>query len=92
MILSSSNFSSSSRFYGRESQGDATSTSSDTTSTDSDFTFPAPASTPANFSSLNPGAFQLVVQDLSAADMSGKKGSDSLMMLQRDCKIKDFQF
>ena len=71
MTLSSSNFSSSSRFFGRESQGDATSTSSDTTSTDSDFTFPAPASTPANFSSLNPGAFQLVVQDLSAAEMSG---------------------
>ncbi|XP_071938817.1 myosin-9-like isoform X6 [Coffea arabica] len=73
MTLSSSNFSSSSRFFGRESQGDATSTSSDTTSTDSDFTFPAPASTPANFSSLNPGAFQLVVQDLSAAEMSGLK-------------------
>ncbi|CDP03719.1 unnamed protein product [Coffea canephora] len=73
MTLSSSNFSSSSRFFGRESQGDATSTSSDTTSTDSDFTFPAPASTPANFSSLNPGAFQLVVQDLSAAEMSGSE-------------------
>nr|XP_027095334.1 myosin-9-like isoform X5 [Coffea arabica] len=73
MTLSSSNFSSSSRFFGRESQGDASSTSSDTTSTDSDFTFPAPASTPANFSSLNPGAFQLVVQDLSAAEMSGLK-------------------
>ncbi|XP_027095341.2 myosin-9 isoform X6 [Coffea arabica] len=73
MTLSSSNFSSSSRFFGRESQGDASSTSSDTTSTDSDFTFPAPASTPANFSSLNPGAFQLVVQDLSAAEMSGSE-------------------
>lgn len=74
MILSSSNFGSSSRFVARDNQGDATtSTSSDTTttSTDSDFTFPAPASSPANFSSFNPGAFQLVVQDLSAADVSG---------------------
>lgn len=71
MILSSSNFSSSSRFVARDSPGDATSTSSDTSSTDSDFTFPAPATTPANFSSFNPGAFQLVVQDLSAAEISG---------------------
>lgn len=72
MILSPSNFSSSSRFFARESQGDATSTSSDTTSTDSDFTFPAPASTPANFSLFNPGAIQLVIQDLSTAEFSGQ--------------------
>ncbi|KAI7982475.1 Myosin-11 [Camellia lanceoleosa] len=72
MILStSSNSSSTSGFNARDDRIDALSVSSDTTSTDSDFTFPAPASTPANFSSLHPHAFQLIVQDLSAAEVSG---------------------
>ncbi|CAL5425104.1 unnamed protein product [Camellia sinensis] len=71
MILStSSNSSSTSGFNARDDRIDALSVSSDTTSTDSDFTFPAPASTPANFSSLHPHAFQLIVQDLSAAEVS----------------------
>jgi len=72
MILSTSpNSSSTSGFIARDDQIDALSVSSDSTSTDSDFTFPAPASTPENISPLNPNAFQLIVQDLSAAEVSG---------------------
>ncbi|THG13573.1 hypothetical protein TEA_007836 [Camellia sinensis var. sinensis] len=78
MILStSSNSSSTSGFNARDDRIDALSVSSDTTSTDSDFTFPAPASTPANFSSLHPHAFQLIVQDLSAAEVSGAENWES---------------
>lgn len=77
ILCTSSNLSSTSGLITRDGQGDATSTSSDTTSTDSDFTFPAPASTPANLSSLNPGAFQLIVQDLSAAEISGSENWES---------------
>ncbi|XP_055832955.1 myosin-9-like isoform X1 [Solanum dulcamara] len=50
---------------------DAISASADATCTDSDFTFPAPGSTPTQFSSPDPRAFQLIVQDLAAADISG---------------------
>ncbi|KAL7224275.1 hypothetical protein ACSBR1_025688 [Camellia fascicularis] len=72
MILStSSNSSSTSGFNARDDRIDALSVSSDTTSTDSDFTFPAPTLTLENFSSLHPPAFQLIVQDLSAAEVSG---------------------
>ncbi|KAL0437382.1 UNVERIFIED_CONTAM: Myosin-9 [Sesamum radiatum] len=72
MILSaSSNSSSPSGFPARDDLDDDSSASSDTTSADSDFTFPAPTSTPPNFSSFSPGAFQLIVQDLSAAETSG---------------------
>ncbi|KAL0458282.1 UNVERIFIED_CONTAM: Myosin-5 [Sesamum latifolium] len=72
MILSaSSNSSSPSGFPARDDLDDVSSASSDTTSADSDFTFPAPTSTPPNFSSFSPGAFQLIVQDLSAAETSG---------------------
>ncbi|KAL7239456.1 hypothetical protein ACSBR2_005374 [Camellia fascicularis] len=78
MILStSSNSSSTSGFNARDDRIDALSVSSDTTSTDSDFTFVAPASTPANFSSLHPHAFQLIVQDLSAAEVSGAENWES---------------
>ncbi|KAK6120042.1 hypothetical protein DH2020_046172 [Rehmannia glutinosa] len=70
ILCASSNSSSASGFIARDLDDD-TSASSDTTSTDSDFTFPAPASTPENFSSFNTGAFQLIVQDLSAAEVSG---------------------
>ncbi|CAA2960243.1 myosin-9-like isoform X1 [Olea europaea subsp. europaea] len=48
-------------------------TSSDTASSDSDFSFPAPVSTLANLSSFNPDAFQLIVQDLSAAENSDEE-------------------
>ncbi|KAG5514547.1 hypothetical protein RHGRI_035823 [Rhododendron griersonianum] len=72
MILSTSPTSSStSGFIATDVRIDALSASSDTTSTDSDFTFPAPASTPANFSFLHSNAFQLIVQDLSTAEVSG---------------------
>ncbi|KAF7121132.1 hypothetical protein RHSIM_Rhsim13G0032100 [Rhododendron simsii] len=71
MILSTSSTSSStSGFIATDVRIDAMSASSDTTSTDSDFTFPAPASTPANFSFLHSNAFQLIVQDLSTAEVS----------------------
>ncbi|MCD7467399.1 hypothetical protein HAX54_004819 [Datura stramonium] len=43
----------------------------DATSSNSDFTFPAPGSTPPQFSSSDPRAFQLIVQDLAAAEISG---------------------
>ncbi|KAI8523006.1 hypothetical protein RHMOL_Rhmol13G0041100 [Rhododendron molle] len=72
MILSTSSTSSStSGFIATDVRIDALSASSDTSSTDSDFTFPAPASTPANFSFLHSNAFQLIVQDLSTAEVSG---------------------
>ncbi|PSS09411.1 Myosin-9 like, partial [Actinidia chinensis var. chinensis] len=78
MILStSSNSSSISGFIARDDQIDALSASSDTISTDSDFTFPAPASTRANFSSFHSNAVQLIVQDLSAAEFSGLKRSST---------------
>ncbi|CAK9140663.1 unnamed protein product [Ilex paraguariensis] len=77
ILCASSNSSSTSGLIGRDGQVDATSNSSDTTSKDSDFTFPAPASTPVSFSSLNSGAFQLIVQDLSAAETSGFENWES---------------
>ncbi|KAK4482319.1 hypothetical protein RD792_009474 [Penstemon davidsonii] len=78
MILGASSYSSSaSGIIVRDDSDDDMSTSSDTTSTDSDFTFPAPASNPANFSSFNSGAFQLIVQDLSAAEVSGTENWES---------------
>ncbi|KAK4441603.1 Myosin-9 [Sesamum alatum] len=71
ILCASSNSSSPSGFTARDDLDDDSSASSDTTSADSDFTFPAPTSTPPNFSSFSPGAFQLIVQDLSAAETSG---------------------
>ncbi|KAL2236439.1 UNVERIFIED_CONTAM: Myosin-9 [Sesamum indicum] len=71
ILCASSNSSSPSGFPARDDLDDDSSASSDTTSADSDFTFPAPTSTPPNFSSFSPGAFQLIVQDLSAAETSG---------------------
>ncbi|XP_020549831.1 myosin-9 isoform X2 [Sesamum indicum] len=70
ILCASSNSSSPSGFPARDDLDDDSSASSDTTSADSDFTFPAPTSTPPNFSSFSPGAFQLIVQDLSAAETS----------------------
>ncbi|CAI9781244.1 unnamed protein product [Fraxinus pennsylvanica] len=69
ILCAPTNLSSTSRLVARDD--DDTSTSSDTMSSDSDFTFPAPVTTPTNLSSFNPGAFQLIVQDLSAAENSG---------------------
>ncbi|KAJ8559335.1 hypothetical protein K7X08_003393 [Anisodus acutangulus] len=71
MILRpSSSQSSASGVISRGYPDDATSASADATSTNSDFTFPAPGSTP-QFSSSDPRAFQLIVQDLAAAEISG---------------------
>ncbi|GAA0140240.1 actin binding motor protein [Lithospermum erythrorhizon] len=81
MILSGS-FDSSSRIVVGETISDDTSSSSsssssDSSSTDSDFTFPAPSSNAANFSSSDPGAFQLIVQDFSATEISGSENGES---------------
>ncbi|KAJ1417511.1 Myosin-J heavy chain [Sesbania bispinosa] len=51
---------------------DVASSNSDTSSTDSDFTFPAPASNAEAFSSSKPKPYELVVQDVTAADGSGE--------------------
>ncbi|GLT72614.1 hypothetical protein SLA2020_445330 [Shorea laevis] len=48
-----------------------TSSNSDASSSDSDFTFPAPIPTSPTFSAINPSSFQLIVQDISAAEFSG---------------------
>ncbi|KAJ8527225.1 hypothetical protein K7X08_029702 [Anisodus acutangulus] len=72
MILRpSSSQSSASGVISRGYPDDATSASADATSTNSNFTFPAPGSTPPQFSSPDPLAFQLIVQDLAAAEISG---------------------
>ncbi|KAH0664455.1 hypothetical protein KY285_029466 [Solanum tuberosum] len=72
MILHpSSGQSSASGLISRGYPDDATSASADATCTNSDFTFPAPGSTPTQFSSPDSHAFQLIVQDLAAADISG---------------------
>ncbi|KAG6429116.1 hypothetical protein SASPL_107155 [Salvia splendens] len=71
MVLCASTSSSALGIVTKDEKGDSSSTSSETTSSDSDFTFPAPASTPADFSSANSSALQLIVQDLSAAEVSG---------------------
>ena|ERR1044072_670443 len=51
---------------------DVASSNSDSSSTDSDFTFPAPVSNAEDFSSPKPKSFELVVQDVTAADGSGQ--------------------
>ncbi|KAI4301137.1 hypothetical protein L6164_034448 [Bauhinia variegata] len=53
---------------------DVASSNSDSSSSDSDFTFPATVSNPATYSSSMPNSFQLVVQDVSAADVDGSEG------------------
>ncbi|KAF3634273.1 hypothetical protein FXO38_25201 [Capsicum annuum] len=71
MILHpSSSQNSASGLISRGYPDDATSASADATSTNSDFTFPVPGSAPAQFSSPDPRAFQLIVQDLAAGEIS----------------------
>lgn len=72
MVLCASTSSSALGIVTKDEKDDSSSTSSETTSSDSDFTFPAPASTPTDFSSANSSALQLIVQDLSAAEVSGQ--------------------
>ncbi|XP_022156587.1 myosin-11 isoform X2 [Momordica charantia] len=51
---------------------DATSSCSDSSSTEFDFTFPVPSPPPPTFSSFGPtNSFQLLVQDISAAEIPG---------------------
>ncbi|XP_021814766.1 myosin-11 isoform X1 [Prunus avium] len=52
---------------------DSISSNSECSSTDSDFTFPAPTPTSANFSSPCTNSLKLVVQDISAGDVSGSE-------------------
>ncbi|KAI3668044.1 hypothetical protein L6452_43117 [Arctium lappa] len=77
MLCASSSSSVTSGFIVRDAFGDTTSTSSDISSTDSDFTFPAPNSTPEKVSPLSPGAFQMIVQDLSVAEKPGSENWES---------------
>ncbi|XP_047339583.1 myosin-9-like [Impatiens glandulifera] len=77
ILSTSSNLSSTSGLIARNDRINMSTASSDTTSTDSDFTFPTPAPTPANFSSLNPDAFQMIVQDLSTPEISGADNWES---------------
>lgn len=72
VLCASSKSSSALGIVSKDDKSDDSSTSSDTTSSDSDFTFPAPSSTPAELSSNNSNALQLIVQDLTAAEVSGQ--------------------
>ncbi|KAH9729480.1 Myosin-16 [Citrus sinensis] len=78
MILRSSSTSTSTSIPIVKEETFDTSDNSDASSTDSDFTFPAPAPASANFSSFKPNALQLIVQDLSATEITGseKLGND----------------
>ncbi|KAF3961039.1 hypothetical protein CMV_014301 [Castanea mollissima] len=73
MILSTSNLSSISGKFTGDDQIEFISSDSDSSSSSSDFTFPAPAptSTSPTFPSVKPSPFQLIIQDISAAELSG---------------------
>ncbi|KAM4077315.1 hypothetical protein ACJW30_12G129400 [Castanea mollissima] len=73
MILSTSNLSSISGKFTGDDQIEFISSDSDSSSSSSDFTFPAPAatSTSPTFPSVKPSPFQLIIQDISAAESSG---------------------
>ncbi|KAG6426926.1 hypothetical protein SASPL_111165 [Salvia splendens] len=92
MVLCASTSSSALGIVTKDEKGDSSSTSSETTSSDSDFTFPAPASTPADISSANSSALQLIVQDLSAAEdlESGKMigRGHSMTFSDGSCSVK----
>ncbi|KAF5738909.1 Myosin-J heavy chain [Tripterygium wilfordii] len=78
MILHApSNSASTSRLFAREDTVDVASDNSDASSSDSDFTFPSPAPASDNFSSLNPSALQLIVQDLSVEEISGSESKEN---------------
>ncbi|XP_059431718.1 myosin-16 [Corylus avellana] len=54
-----------------DEQIEFTSSNSDASSSDSDFTFAAPIPASPTFSATNSSSFQLIVQDISAAEFSG---------------------
>lgn len=49
-----------------------TSINSESSSSDSDFSFPAPDPSSGKFSPLSPNSFKLMVQDISAEEISGQ--------------------
>lgn len=78
MILhASSNLCCSSEHTVRDTHHGVFSSSFDDSSSASDFTSQAPASSPGNFSFLNPNVFQLMVQDLSLAGTTGAHNWES---------------
>ena len=72
ILYASSNSNSTSVPIKTDVQTDVASNNSDASSSDSDFTFQAPALTAVDFSSPDPNAFQLIVQDLSTTEISGQ--------------------
>ncbi|XP_050366725.1 myosin-16 isoform X2 [Argentina anserina] len=56
---------------------DSISSNSECSSTDSDFTFPAPVSTSTDLSSPGPDSVPLVVQDISAEEVSGNESQNN---------------
>ncbi|CAH1417764.1 unnamed protein product [Lactuca virosa] len=93
ILCASSSSSVTSGFIVRDGFGDSTSTSSDITSTDSDsdFNFPPPTCSTETVSSLTPGAFQMIVQDLSAPEnqdlKTGKVTGRGPLMTSSDGKF-----
>ncbi|XP_044503140.1 myosin-11-like isoform X2 [Mangifera indica] len=75
ILCSSSTSNSSARPIIREEHCD-TLDNSDASSTDSDFTFPAPVLTSANVSPVKSNALQLIVQDISATEITGCENWD----------------
>ncbi|CAK7346445.1 unnamed protein product [Dovyalis caffra] len=77
ILYTSSNSNSTSAPLATDVQMDVASDNSDASSSDSDFTFPAPALTSVDFSSPDPNAFQLIVQDLSTTEIPGSENRNS---------------
>ncbi|KAH8515362.1 hypothetical protein H0E87_004001 [Populus deltoides] len=76
ILYASSNSNSTSLPVKIDVQADVAPNNSDASSSDSDFTFPVPALTSVDFSSPDPNAFQLIVQDLSTTEISGSDNGD----------------
>lgn len=72
ILYASSNSNSTSLPVKIDVQADVAPNNSDASSNDSDFTFPVPDLTSVDFSSPDPNAFQLIVQDLSTTEISGQ--------------------
>ncbi|KAI5597006.1 hypothetical protein BDE02_02G039400 [Populus trichocarpa] len=76
ILYASSNSNSTSLPVKIDVQADVAPNNSDASSSDSDFTFPVPALASVDFSSPDPNAFQLIVQDLSTTEISGSDNGD----------------
>ncbi|KAL9395723.1 hypothetical protein Peur_009976 [Populus x canadensis] len=76
ILYASSNSNSTSLPVKIDVQADVAPNNSDASSNDSDFTFPVPDLTSVDFSSPDPNAFQLIVQDLSTTEISGSDNGD----------------